>query len=57
MKDETMVLFERLIVERLDEERKKMGISEEALGKKAYADKKREWGASTLACWGLCCIV
>ena len=40
MKEETMILLERLAVERLDEERKRLGLSEEALGTLAYPGAK-----------------
>ena len=40
MKEELIVQIERLAVERLDEERKKRGFSEEALGIKAYPEAK-----------------
>ena len=40
MKEETMILLERLAVERLDEERKRLGLSEEALGTIAYPEAK-----------------
>lgn len=40
MKEETMILLERLAVERLDEERKRLGLSEEALGTMAYPEAK-----------------
>lgn len=40
MKEETIVQLERLAIERLDEERKKLGMSEEAWGAKAYPEAK-----------------
>lgn len=40
MNEEVIVLIERLAVERLDEERKKLGLSEEALGAKAFPEAK-----------------
>lgn len=40
MNEETIVQLERLAIERLDEERKKLGMSEEAWGAKAYPDAK-----------------
>ena len=40
MNEETIVQIERLAVERLDEERKRLGLSEESLGTKAYPDAK-----------------
>lgn len=40
MKEDMMILLERLAVERLDEERKRLGLSEEALGNMAYPDAK-----------------
>lgn len=40
MQEETIVQVERLAVERLEEERKKLGLSDEALGAKAYPGAK-----------------
>ncbi|WP_022656257.1 hypothetical protein [uncultured Desulfovibrio sp.] len=43
MKEEIIVQIERLAVERLDEERKRLGLSQEALGTRAYPDAKNPY--------------
>lgn len=43
MNEETIVQVERLAIERLDEERNRLGLSQEALGQKAYPDAKNPY--------------
>ncbi len=43
MNEDMIVQIERLAMERLDEERKSLGLSQEALGIKAYPDAKNPY--------------